>query len=1096
MILVGLPLFFIACALTFRPDVHTPPPRYPAAQVAAAVAAQQPKLDLRHPPRITQVVNYAEGSKAAWWPKGQAPVLAALVREGRLPPVAARVGPEPIVMKGVEGLGRYGGTWERLAASDDDVAAQMNSLLSYTNLVRWSPQGYPIVPHLAKSWTISDDYRVYTFHLRRGMRWSDGAPVTADDFTYWDKWEIQALGMPAPQILRYPGTAEVGRLEKVDRYTIRFVFPKPWPLFLERLATYRTIPGRICMQYCVPSHFLRQYNPVCGNPRLIAAAMRKYNCSSPRDLYWFLKSWRDPLQPSLAPWILRAWTNSSPFVFVRNPYYPAVDPAGNQLPYLDRLVISVRPQNMFALTAAAGQVSMQDRYIDFKDHVLLTSQAAQNHYQVYYWYPGTRSSFTIFPNLNRRVTPGRPDTRWKHRLLNDRRFRQALSLAINRPQIIQALYDGKGEPAQIDPGPNSPFFSRRLFKSYTAYDPAAANARLDALGLTRRDSDGYRTFPDGSKMVWYMSMTETTDNAPAQLVIDDWARVGIHCIPLIHGRLLWELRQSTQQQDFSIYHGESEFTPLIEPRDFVPTYGDAFYASGYGLWYLFGGPSGAPIKSADAIAPPPGSAILRNMNLLDEIYRTPDPARRIALFHQIEDTDAREVWTISLVTPPPQQIVVKDGFRNVPKVAVYEGSFESPGNAGIETYYWARPHESPAVYASLKQALADPPTVASGGGTTPPAAGWRAKFGRVATILVHWSGLVLLAAIVAAGWRWPYLGRRLLIMIPTMAVISVVVFAIVQLPPGDFATIQQMQYEEQGTPDAAAAVRELRHSFHLDEPMPVQYLRWVGLLWFTSFKPADTGLLEGNLGRSMEYNRPVSVVVGDRITLTVVVSLATVLLTWTLAIPIGIYSAVRQYSLGDYGLTVLGFLGMSVPGFLLALILMFLAHRWFGQSVSGLFSPAFASIPGWSWPKVLDLLKHLWVPVVVLGLGGTAGMIRVMRANLLDELRKPYVTAARARGLPPLRLLLRYPVRLALNPFVSGIGSLFPDLISGGAIVAIVLSLPMIGPVLLDGLLSEDVPLAASMLVVMSFLAIVGTLVSDLLLMALDPRIRMQGGGR
>jgi ABC-type dipeptide/oligopeptide/nickel transport system permease component len=187
---------------------------------------------------------------------------------------------------------------------------------------------------------------------------------------------------------------------------------------------------------------------------------------------------------------------------------------------------------------------------------------------------------------------------------------------------------------------------------------------------------------------------------------------------------------------------------------------------------------------------------------------------------------------------------------------------------------------------------------------------------------------------------------------------------------------------------------------------------------------------------------------------------------------------------------------MSVPSFLLALVLMYLAKRWFGLNIAGLFSPEFATMPGWNWAKFVDLLKHLWLPVVVLGFGSAAGMIRVMRANLLDELKKPYVTTARAKGVRPLRLLLKYPVRLALNPFVSGLGGLFPHLVSGGAIVAMVLSLPMIGPTLFDALIAEDVYLAGSMLMVLSLLGVVGTLVSDLLLLWLDPRIRLGGGGR
>ncbi len=286
---------------------------------------------------------------------------------------------------------------------------------------------------------------------------------------------------------------------------------------------------------------------------------------------------------------------------------------------------------------------------------------------------------------------------------------------------------------------------------------------------------------------------------------------------------------------------------------------------------------------------------------------------------------------------------------------------------------------------------------------------------------------------------------------------------------------------------------DLRANFHLDEPMVKRYLRWIGLYWFTSFRPEDAGLLQGHLGQSMEHDRSVNELVGDRIALTVLVSVATVLFTWLVALPTGIYSAVRQYSFGDYALTLLAFLGMSVPSFLLAVIVMYVASHGLGLEVSGLFSPEYATTSEWSRAKVVDLLKHIWVPVLVLGFGGMASLTRVMRANLLDELPKPYVTTARAKGLRPVRLLFRYPVRLALNPFVSGLGVLFPQLVSGGAIVALVLSLPMVGPTLLDALLTEDAYLACSMLMVMSLLGVLGTLVSDLLLLWLDPRIRMEG---
>jgi ABC-type dipeptide/oligopeptide/nickel transport system permease component len=431
---------------------------------------------------------------------------------------------------------------------------------------------------------------------------------------------------------------------------------------------------------------------------------------------------------------------------------------------------------------------------------------------------------------------------------------------------------------------------------------------------------------------------------------------------------------------------------------------------------------------------------------------------------------------------------VKKGFKNVPRTALFGANFQSPANAGIETYFWEKPVEDPAIVAQTKESIVTitpwPPSVVAadvlGGG-----AGALTILLRSLIVLATLAGLALLA------FKHPLIWRRLLLMVPTMAVVSVIVFTLVQLPPGDFAEMRVTRLEMEGTAASEELAADLRRNFRLDEPMWKRYVRWMGFLWFTSFKQQDTGLLQGNLGLSMEHEKSAREVLGDRVVLTVVVSAATVLFTWMFALPTGIFSAVRQYSAGDYFLTFIGFLGVSVPSFLLALVVMYLAKRWLGVNLAGLFSPEFATMPGWSWAKVADLLKHLWLPVLVLGFGSSAGMIRVMRANLLDELKKPYVTTARAKGVRPLRLLLKYPVRMALNPFISSVGGLFPHLVSGGAIVAMVLSLPMIGPTLVDALVAEDVYLAGSMLMLLSLLGMVGTLVSDLLLLWLDPRIRL-----
>jgi len=320
-----------------------------------------------------------------------------------------------------------------------------------------------------------------------------------------------------------------------------------------------------------------------------------------------------------------------------------------------------------------------------------------------------------------------------------------------------------------------------------------------------------------------------------------------------------------------------------------------------------------------------------------------------------------------------------------------------------------------------------------------------------------------------------YIIRRVLGMIPTLIIISIISFILIQLPPGDIITSTLRELEQQGQPVSEEKIA----MYHLDDPMPIQYLRWIG------------GFLQGNMGYSIRYQQPVNRLVMERLGLTVLIAVASILFTWVLAMPAGIYSAVKQYSITDYTLTVLAFLGMATPSFVLALIMMYLGYEWFGISVGGLFSPEFVGAP-WSLDRVTDLLKHIWVPMVILGLGGTAGMIRVLRANLLDELKKPYVVTARAKGLHPIRVILKYPVRIAISPFISTIGWMLPGLFSGSAIISVVLDLPTTGPLLLEALMSQDMYLAGSFIMVLSTLTVIGTLISDLLLVVVDPRIKYE----
>ena len=324
-----------------------------------------------------------------------------------------------------------------------------------------------------------------------------------------------------------------------------------------------------------------------------------------------------------------------------------------------------------------------------------------------------------------------------------------------------------------------------------------------------------------------------------------------------------------------------------------------------------------------------------------------------------------------------------------------------------------------------------------------------------------------------------YIIRRIFYMIVVLLVLSVVSFIIIQLPPGDFLTAFIENMRAQGTVVSEEQILSLKTYYGLDQPMYLQYLRWLG------------NLLQGDLGQSFQWNQPVTELIKERLALTVTISLISLVLTYLIAIPIGIYSATHQYSLGDYAFTVFGFMGLATPNFLLALVLMFLLYKYAGWSVGGLFSPEYVVAP-WSLAKVVDLLKHLPIPLVVIGTAGTAWTIRVMRGCLLDELKKQYVITARSKGLNERSLLMKYPIRIAINPVISTIGGLLPTIISGATLTSIVISLPTIGPLLLRALRAQDMFLAGSMLMLLSALGIIGNLISDMLLVAIDPRIRFE----
>ncbi|KKB13130.1 ABC transporter permease [Devosia geojensis] len=319
--------------------------------------------------------------------------------------------------------------------------------------------------------------------------------------------------------------------------------------------------------------------------------------------------------------------------------------------------------------------------------------------------------------------------------------------------------------------------------------------------------------------------------------------------------------------------------------------------------------------------------------------------------------------------------------------------------------------------------------------------------------------------------------RRFLAMLLTLFAVSFVAFAIIQLPPGDFLTSYMASLAAQGDQVDPRVIENLRQQYGLGEPYLVQYWKWF------------TGILQGNFGQSFEWKRPVWELIWGRIGYSLLIEGMAVIAMWLIALPIGVYAAVRKYSLGDYLATIGGFIGLAIPNFLFALILMYLSFVWFGRTIGGLFSPGFENAH-WSLPRIWDFLQHAWIPVLVLATAGTAELIRILRANLLDELKKPYVTTARSKGLPEWKVILKYPVRMALNPLVSTIGWLLPALVSGSVIVSVVMNLPTAGPMLLRSLTTQDMYLAGAIILLLSVLTVIGTLISDILLAWIDPRIR------
>ena len=596
----------------------------------------------------------------------EAPMLAEMVANGELPPVDERLPLNPLVITPEEEIGDYGGIWNRLATSAGDN--QLGGKVGGEHLVRYNKDGSQINPNVFESWEVSSDGSTYTFHLREGMRWSDGEPYTANDllFYYEDVLLNEDLTPNFPSWLKLSGEPVV--IEKLDDYTLQFKFAAPYALFINVLGSLR---GDRFARYC--AHYLKQFHVNYVEKDEMDAMIKDAGVE-----HWYQvfgtkpDPRRNPDNPSYLPWNLSTPSHSDPLIADRNPFYWKVDPEGNQLPYIDSIHWSlVDGKDQLNLRAIQGEVDMQLRHITFDNVPLFMENMERGNYRVMLWQRGQVTDTVLHLNHTNKDPVLRE-------IAQDKRFRYALSLGINRADIIEAVYLGQAEPNQVSPTKTSPLYWEPQAKNLIEHDPDRANAYLDEMGLTDRDEEGYRLRPDGERLsiVFEYAAVFGAWGDIAELLTAHWGELGIELISTEIDRSLLGQRLSANEIDLGVWTGSGEFNPFIEPRSFVPLVPNNALRQ-YAYWWESDGKEGVE----------PTGDILRVLELWEEIKITVDEEKQRALFRQILELNKENLWQIGIATSPPQPVIVKNYFRNVPEDGMYDDQPRSPSNTAMEQYF-------------------------------------------------------------------------------------------------------------------------------------------------------------------------------------------------------------------------------------------------------------------------------------------------------------------------------------------------------------------------------------------------------------------------
>ena len=594
----------------------------------------------------------------------EAPQLAEMVEKGELPPVRERLPLNPLVIIPPQQNGPYGGVWTRYGNSPGDVS-QFRHRIAYEALLRWDPMGQKLLPNLASRWEVEDGGRTFTFYLRHGVRWSDGHPFSADDVLFWYKDVLLNKKLTPGIGPVFQQGKDVVRVEKVDRWTVRFRFAHPHGLFLKHMA------GEAGYDLAsMPAHYLKQFHPGHTPKEKLEEMVRENGLDFWYQLFQNMASWRNPQLPTLWAWSLIKPPPARPAVFERNPYYWKVDPEGRQLPYIDKVTFDIYDLETINLKAINGELGMQGRHLHFHNYQLFMANREKGGYRVLRWLDGGTGNLILCPNLNHK-------DKTMAAIFGDKRFRLALSLAINREEINEALYLGICRPRQMAPPSWSKYYDPEAEKAFISYDPAQANRLLDEMGLASRGPEGYRLRPDGTPLMINLEVSSIIQgDKPLELVANYWREVGLKAELKLMSRQLYKARVDALIHDIAVWRGAGAMNPVVDPRYFIPYSTSSIHALQYVQWF----------RSKGAKGPKPPPDMEKAVRLYWRISETPDEEEQVRLFGEIMRLDSKNLWVIGTIGDVPHLFVIHNSFRNVPETAVSSWVVHTPGNTAPECY--------------------------------------------------------------------------------------------------------------------------------------------------------------------------------------------------------------------------------------------------------------------------------------------------------------------------------------------------------------------------------------------------------------------------